>query len=237
MDHAPRTPRAETLAPMKGPQRPASTAATSWSGSTSMPSGATSLKCGVQTRWPTRSRNGCRRSSTACTPRWAGPRYCRAVVESLSADRPVIGTRRRAFCKGLEYNLLYRWFPGPDLTERGFDATVFTKDRQQLLVHGAGWGPVRRGRVVSRPREAAVGRAPGVDGTLIGAAAFRVSQDWLASSTWPVREPTYAPLLTAKAPFTNTWETPVANWCGSSKVARSATVSGSKTAMSALYPG
>ena len=26
-------------------------------------------------RWPTRARNGCRRSSAACTPRWAGPRY------------------------------------------------------------------------------------------------------------------------------------------------------------------
>ena len=45
----------------------------------------------------------------------------------------------RAFCKGLEYNLLYGWFLDMDLPERSFGATLFTKNRQRLLAHGAGW--------------------------------------------------------------------------------------------------
>ena len=44
----------------------------------------------------------------------------------------------RAFCKEFEYNLLYRWFLDMDLIERSFDATVFAKNRQRLLVHDAG---------------------------------------------------------------------------------------------------
>ena len=44
----------------------------------------------------------------------------------------------RAFCEELEYNLLYRWFLDMDLMVHGFDATVFTKNRQWLLAHDAG---------------------------------------------------------------------------------------------------
>lgn len=43
----------------------------------------------------------------------------------------------RAFCKRLAYNLPCRWFPGLDLPERSFDATVFTKNRARLLAHDA----------------------------------------------------------------------------------------------------
>ena len=43
----------------------------------------------------------------------------------------------RAFCKGLAYNLPCRWFPGLDLPERSFDATVFTKNRARLPAHDA----------------------------------------------------------------------------------------------------
>ena len=45
----------------------------------------------------------------------------------------------RAFCKELECNLLCRWFLDMDLMECSFDATVFTKSRQRLLVHDVGW--------------------------------------------------------------------------------------------------
>ena len=44
----------------------------------------------------------------------------------------------RAFCEELEYNLLFRWFLDMDLMELSFDATVFTKNRRQLLAHDAG---------------------------------------------------------------------------------------------------
>ena len=44
----------------------------------------------------------------------------------------------RAFCKELEYNLLYRWFLDMDLMEPSFDAAVFTKNLQRLLAHNAG---------------------------------------------------------------------------------------------------
>lgn len=43
----------------------------------------------------------------------------------------------RTFCEKLEYNLPYRWFPGLDLLERSFDATVFTKNRPRSLAHNA----------------------------------------------------------------------------------------------------
>ncbi len=44
----------------------------------------------------------------------------------------------RAFCKELEYNLLYCWFLDMDLMERSFDATVFTQNRQRLVDHDVG---------------------------------------------------------------------------------------------------
>ena len=36
----------------------------------------------------------------------------------------------RAFCKELDYNLLFRWFLGMHLMEGSFDPTVFTKEHQ-----------------------------------------------------------------------------------------------------------
>jgi hypothetical protein len=41
----------------------------------------------------------------------------------------------RAFCKELDYHLLFRWFLDMNLIEPGFDATTFTKNRQRLLKH------------------------------------------------------------------------------------------------------
>ena len=77
----------------------------------------------------------------------------------------------RAFCKELEYNLLYRWFLDMDLMERSFDATVFTKNRQRLLAHDAGralfdevvWAANEEGLLSDEHFS--------VDGTLIEAAA------------------------------------------------------------------
>ena len=41
------------------------------------------------------------------------------------------------FCEKLESHLPYRWFLDMALLERSFDATVFTKNRPQLLAHDA----------------------------------------------------------------------------------------------------
>jgi len=41
----------------------------------------------------------------------------------------------RQFCEQLDYNLLFRWFLGMDMTEPGFDATAFTHNRGRLLAH------------------------------------------------------------------------------------------------------
>src|SRR6266702_5311783 len=41
----------------------------------------------------------------------------------------------RAFCKRLNYDLLFKWFLGLAIDARAFDATTFTKNRQRLLDH------------------------------------------------------------------------------------------------------
>ncbi|MCA9490896.1 MAG: IS5 family transposase [Myxococcales bacterium] len=41
----------------------------------------------------------------------------------------------RQFCEQLGYNMLFRWFLDMDLTERPFDASVFSKNRERLLEH------------------------------------------------------------------------------------------------------
>lgn len=44
----------------------------------------------------------------------------------------------RAFCEELDYNLLWRWFLDMNLIEPSFDATTFTKNRENLLKHKVG---------------------------------------------------------------------------------------------------
>lgn len=39
------------------------------------------------------------------------------------------------FCEQLNYNLLFRWFLGMDMSTPGFDRTVFSKNRARLLEH------------------------------------------------------------------------------------------------------
>ena len=41
----------------------------------------------------------------------------------------------RLFCEELEYNLLYRWFLDMSMTEEGFDASSFSRNRERLLAH------------------------------------------------------------------------------------------------------
>ena len=48
------------------------------------------------------------------------------------------GRSERASCEKPEYNLPCCWCLDKDLLERSFDATVFTKNRQRLLMHDAG---------------------------------------------------------------------------------------------------
>ena len=41
----------------------------------------------------------------------------------------------RAFCERLNYDLLFTWFLDMRVDDRGFDASMFTKDRPRLLEH------------------------------------------------------------------------------------------------------
>lgn len=41
----------------------------------------------------------------------------------------------RQFCEQLGYNLLFRWFLDMDLSDRPFDATAFTHNRERLMRH------------------------------------------------------------------------------------------------------
>ena len=41
----------------------------------------------------------------------------------------------RAFCERLNFDMLFKWFLGLRIDERGFDASTFSKNRQRLLDH------------------------------------------------------------------------------------------------------
>lgn len=41
----------------------------------------------------------------------------------------------RQFCEQLNYNILFRWFLGMDLSESGFERSVFSKNRARLIEH------------------------------------------------------------------------------------------------------
>ena len=77
----------------------------------------------------------------------------------------------RQFCEQLNYNLLYRWFLDMDMTEDGFDPTVFTHNRVRLIAHDVAGEFFRA--VVEQARAAHLMSSEHftVDGTLIEAAA------------------------------------------------------------------
>jgi len=75
----------------------------------------------------------------------------------------------RQFCERLRYDLLFKWFLGLPITEPGFDATSFTKNRERLLGQDIAMGVLgevireaRRRRLVSEDHFT-------VDGTLLQA--------------------------------------------------------------------
>ena len=41
----------------------------------------------------------------------------------------------RQFCERLQYDLLFKWFLGLNITDRAFDHSTFSKNRERLLKH------------------------------------------------------------------------------------------------------
>jgi len=96
------------------------------------------IRCGGSRRWPMRSWNGCHRSSTACTPRWTGPRCRRSDCRGLAADRPVLGAQRARLLRGDRVQPVLSLVPGHGPDGAQLRPTVFTKNRPRLLAHDAG---------------------------------------------------------------------------------------------------
>ncbi len=75
----------------------------------------------------------------------------------------------RQFCEQLDYNLLFRWFLDMDMEEPSFDPTVFTKNRDRLVVSDAA-GEFFRAVITQAKAAGLVSREHfSVDGTLIEA--------------------------------------------------------------------
>jgi transposase len=73
----------------------------------------------------------------------------------------------RQFCEQLDYNLLFRWFLGMDMVEESFVPTVFSHNRDRLIVHDVAGEFLRA--IVEQARKAKLMSADHftVDGTLI----------------------------------------------------------------------
>jgi transposase len=73
----------------------------------------------------------------------------------------------RQFCEQLDYNLLFRWFLDMDMVEPSFVPTVFTHNRERLIIHDAAGEFLRA--IVEQARKARLMSADHftVDGTLI----------------------------------------------------------------------
>lgn len=73
----------------------------------------------------------------------------------------------RQFCEQLNYNILFRWFLGMDMSQGGFERSVFSKNRARLIEHevsGAFFAEVVR---EARSRQLISEEHFTVDGTLI----------------------------------------------------------------------
>jgi transposase len=94
----------------------------------------------------------------------------------------------RLFCEQLNYNLLFRWFLDMDMTEPGFDASTFSKNRLRLIE--ADVAKQFFGRVVEQARQARLMSHEHftVDGRLLKKSASSYS-------------PTSAPLILPPAPL------------------------------------
>jgi transposase len=73
----------------------------------------------------------------------------------------------RQFCEQLDYNLLFRWFLDMDMVEDSFVPTVFSHNRDRLIIHDAAGEFLRA--IVAQARKAKLMSADHftVDGTLI----------------------------------------------------------------------
>src|ERR1700685_198844 len=73
----------------------------------------------------------------------------------------------RQFCEQLDYNLLFRWFLDMDMVEDSFVPTVFSHNRDRLIIHDAAGEFLRA--IVEQARKAKLMSADHftVDGTLI----------------------------------------------------------------------
>lgn len=75
----------------------------------------------------------------------------------------------RQFCERLQYDLLFKWFLGLTITERAFDATSFTKNRQRLLDQEIALGVLAEVVREARRRKLISDDHFSVDGTLLQA--------------------------------------------------------------------
>lgn len=71
------------------------------------------------------------------------------------------------FCEQLNYNLLFRWFLGMDISSPAFDRTVFSKNRKRLLEHEVGEEFLAAVVEIARERKLLSEDHFTVDGTLI----------------------------------------------------------------------
>lgn len=81
----------------------------------------------------------------------------------------------RQICEQLQYNMLFRWFVGMDLTEPAFDASTFSKNRERLIEHDV--SRLFLESIVAKAQAAGLMSADhfSVDGTLITALASHKS--------------------------------------------------------------
>lgn len=100
----------------------------------------------------------------------------------------------RQFCERLQYDLLFKWFLGLNITDPAFDASTFSKDRARLIQHdvaAAFFDAVLDG---ARARNLLSDEHFTVDGTLVESWAsmksFRPKQpveadEWPSLRRWP----------------------------------------------------
>ena len=81
----------------------------------------------------------------------------------------------RQFCERLQYDLLFKWFLGLNITDRAFNHSTFSKNRQRFMAHGLAEGLL--GEVVREARQRRLISEDhfSVDGTLLQAWASQKS--------------------------------------------------------------
>jgi transposase len=73
----------------------------------------------------------------------------------------------RQFCERLQYDLLFKWFLDLNISDRAFDASTFSKNRQRLLKHDVATGFAKAVIAEADARGLLSGEHFTVDGTLL----------------------------------------------------------------------